>query len=101
MISSFLITLWDHTYGCAKYYHYTSDIYLLSYLDLYFSIIFVRTVGTPGHFKNVFIGPNYRDKQIIKSEMAKLLNIELICDDPVLQDHACSKDKKLQVFQPL
>ena len=35
-ISSFLKTVWDHTYGCTNQYHFTSAIYLLSCINLEF-----------------------------------------------------------------
>ena len=46
-----------------------------------FIIIIDRAVGAPGHGKNAVEGMNARDKQKIKLEMAKLINLELIWDE--------------------
>ena len=47
-----------------------------------------RLVGVPVNGKYVVDGLNDRNKQIIKLEMTKLLNPELIRDDPIFQVHA-------------
>ena len=74
--------MWDYTDGCAKQYHCTYDIYLLSCIDLEFCIIIEREIGAPGHEKYVDDSLNSRDKQMIKLEMENILNPELICGDP-------------------
>ena len=82
LIDLFMTSMWDHTYSCAKQYHCEYDIYLLSCLDLELRIIIYKAVGEPGHGKDVVDGMNVRDKRIIKLSMAKILNTELIYDDP-------------------
>ena len=47
-----------------------------------FSIIIYILVGETVHGKDVVDGLNYRDKWIIKLEMEKLFNPELILGDP-------------------
>ena len=75
--------MWYHTDGCAKQYHSASAIYPLSFLDLEFFIIIDIEVGSPGHGTDV-VGVLYdRDKYMLKLAMAKLINPEIIRDDPI------------------
>ena len=80
-ISSLFTTMWDHTDGCTKQYHYESYIYLRSFLDLQFCIIIDRVFGAPGHGKCVVGGLNAIYKCMFKLVMSYLLNPELSCDD--------------------
>ena len=52
--------------GCTNQYRCTSDIYLISYLDLNFSIIIDIEVGEPRNGKDVFDVLNCRDKLMLK-----------------------------------
>ena len=90
MIAPYLTTMWDHTYGCVKQYRCASAIYLLSCLALEFSIIGDRSVRAPGNWKDVVDGLNDIYKQMLNSDMAKLLNTKLIKDYPIFQVHAGS-----------
>ena len=60
--------------GCAKKYNFSSDIYLLSCIDLYFIIIIDRVVGAPKHRKYVVDGLNAREKWMINLAMSKISN---------------------------
>ena len=82
IIYPFLTTMWCHRYGCANQYRCVSDIYLLSCLALGFSGIIDKTVVSPVHGKDVVGCLNSRYKLMLKLEMEKLLNPELIRDDP-------------------
>ena len=75
--------MWDHTGGCVKQYYCASAIYLLSCLVLEFSVIIGKLVGAHVHGKYVVDGINTRDKYMLKLTIAKLLNPELIQDDPI------------------
>ena len=74
--------MWDYTDGWANHYCCASAIYLLSFPVLEFCIIIDREVGAPGRRKGVVYGLNSRDKLMLKLETAKLLNPELIWDNP-------------------
>ena len=65
-IASSLTTMWDHTDGRANQYHCASTTYLLSCLDLLFTIIIDRSVGAPGHVKYAVDGMNDIDKCMLK-----------------------------------
>ena len=58
--------MWDHTDDNEKQYRCESDIYILSCLTLEFYIIINRSVGAPGHVKDVASGMNARCKWMIK-----------------------------------
>ena len=62
----------------AKQYCCAPAIYLLSCLDLEFSIIIDKAVGSPGHGKYIVGVMNAREKWMLKLAMKKLLNIKLI-----------------------
>ena len=81
-VAPFLTNMWYHTDGCAKQYHCESAIYLVSYLDLECCIIIGREVGANGHGKYLVDDMNDRDKLILKLEMSKLLDNELIQHGP-------------------
>ena len=80
-IYSLLKTMWYQKYGCANKYHCASAIYLLSCISLEMLIIIDIEVGSPGHVKYFVGGLNYIYKWMLKLEMERLLNPELICDD--------------------
>ena len=80
--------MWDHTDNWSKQYNFASSVYPISCLALEFFIIIDRVVGAPGNRKYVADGLNDRDKLILKLSMAKLLNPELIQDEPIFQVHA-------------
>ena len=82
--------MWDHMDGSKKYYHCASDIYLLSCLALEFYIIIYRAVEEPIHRKDVVVGLNSRIKWMLKLSISKLLNSDLIQDDPIFQFHVGS-----------
>ena len=69
--------MWDHTAGCAKQYHCTYNIYLLSFLALECCVIIDAALGALDHGKDVFDGINFGDKWIIKLVMENILNPEL------------------------
>ena len=69
-------------YGCTKKYHCASDFYLLSCITLDICIIIKRENGALGNGKYFVGGLNSRDKWIIQLAIVKILNSELICDDP-------------------
>ena len=64
--------------GNVKQYHYALDIQLLSRRGLNIIIVVDREVGAPGHGKYVVGGLNNRYKLMLRLEMEKLLNLELI-----------------------
>ena len=74
--------MWDHTDGCANQYCCTSVICLISCLALEFSIIIDISVQSPGHGNDVVGGLNARDKRMLKLAIPKLLDINLIRDNP-------------------
>ena len=65
-IASFLTTMWYHTYGFTKQYHYLYAIYLLYFITLEFGIIIDRAVGSPVHGKDVVGSTNAIYKIILK-----------------------------------
>ena len=79
-----------HTYGCANQYSFSSNIHLLLYLDFKFYVIIDREVGAPVHAKDYVDGLNDIYKLMIRSATVKLLDNELIQDDPTFQIHAGS-----------
>ena len=81
-IYSFLKTMWDHTDGCAKQYHCKSYVYLLSCIALEIFIIIYRSVGAHGHGSDVVDVINSRDKWMLMLSMEKILNTELIYNNP-------------------
>ena len=58
--------MWFDTDGCAKHYHFSSAIYLLSCLSLEFCIIIDIAIGAPVHGKNVGDGLNVREKLMMR-----------------------------------
>ena len=69
----FFTIMWDHTDGCAKHYLCVFSIHLLSCIALGFSIIIDRSVGSPGHVKDVVYGINTGDKRMPKLAITKIL----------------------------
>ena len=69
-------TVWDQTGGCAKHYRFEYAIYLLSCPALEFLIIIDRSVGAPGHGKDVVYVLNVREKMMLKLEITNILNHE-------------------------
>ena len=55
MIDPFLKTVWYHMNCYAKQYCCASDIYLLSYPVLEFSIVIDRVIGSHGYEKDVVV----------------------------------------------
>ena len=74
--------MWYHTDDCAKIYHCSSYIYLLSCLALELYIIIYGPVVAPGYGKYMVDGMNDSDKQMLKIATEKLLNPELFRDYP-------------------
>ena len=74
--------MWEHTDGCAKQFSCSSTNYILSCLSLEFSIIIYILVGAPKHRKYLVGGLHDRYKRILKLAMSKILNPELILDNP-------------------
>ena len=67
-----MITIWDHTDGCANLYHFAYDIHLPSYIALEFIIIIDRAVGAPVHSRYVIDGMNATDKcTVMMNEMPR------------------------------
>ena len=64
-----------------------------TYTHMYFFRIYIsidRAVKESGHGKYVLDVLNNREKWMINSATAKLLNTELILDNPIFQVHAGS-----------
>ena len=76
-----LKTIWDNSDGCAKEYHFSPAVYLLSCPSLEFFIIIDRAFGAPAHVNYVVDGLNAREKLMPKLSMADLLNTKISCDD--------------------
>ena len=93
--------MWDHINDCAKQNLCKSDIYLLSCLALELCIIIYKVVGAPGHGKDLVDIIYYRDKHTLKLTMDKLLNSELIRDDPnfykVIQDYDTEENQAISL----
>ena len=66
VIAPFLTKIWNHMNGCAKQYRCEYDMFLPSCIDLYFSIIIKRLVGSTEHGKDVVDGLNSREKWMLK-----------------------------------
>jgi hypothetical protein len=58
--------MFDNTDGCAKQYCCAPAIHLLSMLAREFNITINRSVGAPGHGKDLVDGLNACNKQYLK-----------------------------------
>jgi hypothetical protein len=65
-------TMFDNTDGCAKQYRCATAIHLLSMLATEFNITINRSVGAPGHGKDLVDGLNACDKQYLKKMMMRI-----------------------------
>jgi hypothetical protein len=65
-------TMFDNTNGCAKQYRCATAIHLLSMLATEFNITINRSVGAPGHGKDLVDGLNGCDKQFLKKMMMRI-----------------------------
>ena len=101
MIFPYLTTMWYHTDGFIKKYHFALAVYLLQCLALEFYIIIDRALWAPGHEKYVYDSLNVRDKWILKLAMETILDPGLIWDDPnvfnFMQVHEKKGDQALSV----
>jgi hypothetical protein len=59
----------DDTNGCSKQYHCGTAIYLLLVLALHFGILINRSIGAPGHGKDIVDGLNATGKLFLQGKM--------------------------------
>jgi hypothetical protein len=81
-------TMFDNTDGCAKQYRCATAIHLLSMLAVEFNMAINRSVGAPGHGKDLVDGLNACDKQYLKKMMMRITL-------PGNEQSAAGEDKKI------
>ena len=80
-------TMFDNTDSCAKQYRCATAIHLLSMLAVEFNTAINRSVGAPGHGKDLVDGLNACDKQYLKTMMMRIML-------PGNEQSAAGEDKK-------
>ena len=71
-MTSTLSTIWENIDGCAEQYRCASELYLMSVLSQFHSIIIDRGIRAHGHGKEVVDGINSIDKRYINQLMSNV-----------------------------
>ena len=70
LLTSALSTIWGNSDGCAKKYICASDVYFMSVMSQYYSILIDRGINASGNVNEVFDGINDISKQYIYQLMS-------------------------------